>query len=136
MVRLGERRRDRDWGAGMIGDPTKKDFPREPFMAFLRSEIERLLIEGADPDVIGVYAVLLRIYESENNPGFYVDLYYRYYREGFISHRAAALAALYAFVAAPSKHPLKAIEEGDIDTEIAVNKRGMAMVPAWILQGR
>lgn len=119
----------------MSGDPMKKDFPRDDFCAFLRSKIERSLVDGSDPKTVGVYINMLGLYESEDDPEFYADLFYGYYKEGLMTYRAAALAGLHAFLAAPTKHPFKAIEEGHIDVEIAVDERGMARVPAWILQG-
>ena len=104
----------------MSGDPMKKDFPRDDFCAFLRSKIERSLDDGSDPKTVGVYINMLGLYESEDDPGFYADLFYGYYKEGLMTYRAASLAGLHAFLAAPTKHPFKAIEEGHIEVEIAV----------------
>lgn len=119
----------------MSDSPAKKDLSREQFVVECRADIERLRAAGADPEIIEVYAGLLIIHGHGNDPAFFADLYYRYFKEGFMSFRAAALGALYSFIAAPTKDPFEAIYEGDIDIAIPFDGLGMGKAPAWVLRG-
>ncbi len=118
----------------MSDSPAKKDLSREQFVVECRADIERLRAAGADPEIIKVYEGLLKIHGYGNDPGLYVELYEGYSEQGLMSNRAAALGALYAFIATFSRHPLDAIDDG-IDLHIPEDKNGMVKVPAWIVQG-
>ena len=95
----------------MSDSPAKKDLSREQFVVECRADIERLRAAGADPEIIEVYEGLLIIHGYGNDPGLYADLYEGYSEQGLMSNRAAALGALYAFIATFSRHPLEPVRK-------------------------
>lgn len=98
----------------------------------LDQEFGRLISLGED-DKAGVCKDLIDILQHENDRGFYVDLFYRYQKEGMISSGGAAIGAFFSFCVAEQKSPIVALDKGgefclDSDSD------GMTKVPNWILR--
>lgn len=104
---------------------------RDLLIEILHDEFGRLVVKGEDAKA-GVLKDAIDILSMEHDPGFYVDVYFRYAKEGLIPWPAAAVGALYAFVAAHDKPPIEAKFEGCQPT-LALNENNMAKVPFWIL---
>lgn len=75
----------------------------------------------------------IELLKREDDPSFYVDLFWRYSQEGLIPHRAAALGALYSFIVSHDRHPIEAQFEG-FDVKIESDSDGMVKLPAWIVK--